>query len=92
MLAAKFYDDQYYNNEYYSRVGGITKKEINELEIEFLNYINFNLYVDPILFFRYREKILSQVVMQPRDSGAMGSWNFLFSSWISGRSTVLKLS
>lgn len=73
MLAAKFYDDQYYNNEYYSRVGGITKKEINELEIEFLNYINFNLYVDPILFFRYREKILSQVVMQPRDSGAMGS-------------------
>ena len=64
MLAAKFYDDRYYNNDYYSKVGGVAKKELNELEIEFLNYINFNLYVDPVLFFRYRERILSQVVMQ----------------------------
>lgn len=61
MLAAKFYDDRYYNNEYYSRVGGISKKEINQLEVEFLNYINFNLYVEPELFFKYRDKILSQV-------------------------------
>lgn len=62
MLAAKFFDDRYYNNEYYSKVGGIQNKEINLLEIEFLNYINFNLYVDPALFFRYRQKILSQVL------------------------------
>ena len=61
MLAAKFFDDRYYNNEYYSRVGGISKKEINLLEIEFLNYINFTLYVDPVIFFRYRERLLSQV-------------------------------
>lgn len=63
MLAAKFFDDIYYNNEYYSRVGGIPKKEINQLEIEFLNYINFTLYVDPIIFFRYRERLLAQAKM-----------------------------
>lgn len=62
MLAAKFFDDVYYNNEYYAKVGGISNKEINQLEIEFLNYINFNLYVDPVLFFRYRQRLLSQVM------------------------------
>lgn len=61
MLAAKFYDDRYYSNEYYARIGGISKKEINQLEIEFLNHVNFTLYVDPIVFFRYREKLLAQV-------------------------------
>jgi Cyclin. len=61
MLAAKFFDDHYYNNEYYAKVGGISNKEINILEVEFLNYINFNLYVDPILFLRYRQRLLSQI-------------------------------
>ncbi len=60
MLAAKFFDDRFYNNEYYSKVGGISNKEINILEIEFLNYINFNLYVDPVIFFKYRQRLLSQ--------------------------------
>ena len=45
MLAAKFFDDQYFNNAYYGKVGGVTCKEVNSLEIEFLFMINFNLYV-----------------------------------------------
>ena len=48
MLAAKFFDDRYYNNEYYSKVGGISNAEINLLEREFLHYINFRLYVSPL--------------------------------------------
>lgn len=60
MLAAKFFDDYFYNNEYFSKVGGISNMELNLLEIEFLNFINFSLYVDPILFFRYREQLLKQ--------------------------------
>lgn len=54
MLAAKFFDDRYYNNEYYSKVGGITNNEINLLEREFLHYINFRLYIAPNLFYKYR--------------------------------------
>jgi len=35
MLSAKFYDDHYYNNEHWAKVGGISNKEINFLEFEF---------------------------------------------------------
>jgi len=60
LLAAKFFDDFYYSNEYFARIGGISNKEINVLEIEFLNAINFSLHVEPMMFFRYREKMLAQ--------------------------------
>ncbi|KAJ1415437.1 Cyclin-like superfamily [Sesbania bispinosa] len=36
MVAAKFMDDMYYNNAYYAKVGGITKIEMNFLELDFL--------------------------------------------------------
>jgi len=59
MLAAKFFDDFYFSNEYYAKIGGISTREMNMLEIEFLNSINFTLHVEPIIFFQYRERILS---------------------------------
>jgi len=60
MLAAKFFDDHFYNNEYYAKVGGMSNKEINALEIEFLNLINFHLHVNPIVFFKYRMRLVAQ--------------------------------
>lgn len=60
MLAAKFFDDHFYNNEYYARVGGMSNKEINVLEIEFLNLINFTLHVSPIVFFKYHQRLIAQ--------------------------------
>ena len=45
LCSAKFFDDCYYNNAYYAKVGGISVKELNELEIEFLALINFDLFV-----------------------------------------------
>jgi len=58
MLATKFFDDRYYNNEYYAKVGGITNAEVNLLERDFLQLINFRLYISPLLFFRYRERLM----------------------------------
>ena len=29
MLAAKVYDDEYFENKYYAKVGGISNKDIN---------------------------------------------------------------
>ena len=64
MLAAKFFDDQYFNNAYYGKVGGVTCKEVNSLEIEFLFMINFNLFVSesevcffnlPFFVFKFHE-------------------------------------
>jgi hypothetical protein len=33
MLAAKFFDDQYFNNAYYAKVGGVPCNEMNLLEV-----------------------------------------------------------
>lgn len=47
MVTAKFYDDVFYSNLFYSKVGGITLSELNNLEVEFLNLIGFELYISP---------------------------------------------
>lgn len=53
MLAAKFFDDQYYNNAYYAQIGGVSCEEINSLEVEFLFMINFSLYVSRETYDQY---------------------------------------
>ena len=47
VLAAKFYDDTFYNNKFYARVGGLSVKELNELELEFLFRMKFDCNVIP---------------------------------------------
>ena len=47
MIAAKYYDDFYYNNENWAFVGGIPLTEINKLEIEYLFLLHFDLSIDP---------------------------------------------
>ncbi|KAM9992952.1 hypothetical protein ACTFIY_010390 [Dictyostelium cf. discoideum] len=43
MVASKYIDDIFYNNEYYSHIGGVTRDELNRLEISFLNLLQFDL-------------------------------------------------
>jgi len=50
MIAEKYLDDESFDNAYYSRVGGLSLKKMNELEREFLFMINFNLHVENELF------------------------------------------
>ena len=59
LLAAKFFDDAYYNNAYYAKVGGVLISEMNGLEVDFLFRINFSLHVTPELFEQYRNELLS---------------------------------
>lgn len=59
LLAAKFFDDAYYNNAYYAKVGGVQISEMNSLEVEFLFRINFSLYVTPEVFHKYNAELLS---------------------------------
>ncbi|KAL8129805.1 hypothetical protein V2J09_018960 [Rumex salicifolius] len=65
MLAAKFMDDLYYNNAYYAKIGGISTREINFLEVDFLFGVGFHLNVTPNTFYTYcsylqREMLLTQ--------------------------------
>ncbi len=59
LLAAKFYDDIFFDNSYYSRVGGITNSELNQLEIRFLHLTSFEIYVSPQLYTNYVHNLLS---------------------------------
>lgn len=61
MLASKFFDDVYYNNAYYARVGGISNSEVNSLEMEMLRMISFSLFVQPEQYERYRGSLYSHV-------------------------------
>jgi len=61
MLASKFFDDVYYNNAYYARVGGISNAEVNSLEMEMLRMISFSLFVQPEQYERYRCSLYSHV-------------------------------
>lgn len=62
LLAAKFFDDAYYNNAYYAKVGGVLVSEMNGLEVDFLFRINFSLHVPPELFHKYRAELASHSV------------------------------
>jgi hypothetical protein len=65
LLAAKFFDDAYYNNAYYAKVGGVLVSEINGLEVDFLFRINFSLRVTPDEFDKYRAELLSHLTSSP---------------------------
>lgn len=70
MLASKFFDDLYYNNAYYARVGGISNAEVNTLEMEMLRMISFSLYVSPEQYERYRTSLYDQIRWKPQPAPA----------------------
>eukprot|EP00357_Protocruzia_adherens_P029213 CAMPEP_0114986522 /NCGR_PEP_ID=MMETSP0216-20121206/8472_1 /TAXON_ID=223996 /ORGANISM="Protocruzia adherens, Strain Boccale" /LENGTH=175 /DNA_ID=CAMNT_0002348965 /DNA_START=517 /DNA_END=1044 /DNA_ORIENTATION=- len=67
MLAAKFHDDHYYNNEYYAKVGGITLREINALEAQFLHLVHWDLCIEADRFMRYKGELLANI--SPEENG-----------------------
>lgn len=69
LLAAKFFDDAYYNNAYYAKVGGVLVSEMNGLEVEFLFRINFSLHVTPEMFAKYQAELVSHATSPPDNDG-----------------------
>ncbi|CAE6253517.1 unnamed protein product [Arabidopsis arenosa] len=53
LVSAKFMDDLSYNNGYYAKVGGISREEMNMLELDFLFGIGFQLNVTVSTFNNY---------------------------------------
>lgn len=62
LLAAKFFDDAYYNNAYYAKVGGVLVSELNSLEVDFLFRINFSLHVQPDVFEKYKAELVAHSI------------------------------
>ena len=44
LIALKYNEDDYFNNEFYAKVGGVKKKEIDKLEYEFLIRSEYKLF------------------------------------------------
>lgn len=65
VLAAKFYDDIFYDSHYYSRVGGITVAEANTLELEFLCGLDWGLVVDADEYEAMEERLLGEALASP---------------------------
>ncbi|XVF57433.1 hypothetical protein PTKIN_Ptkin06aG0204900 [Pterospermum kingtungense] len=75
MVAAKFMDDQCYNNAYYAKVGGISTEEINRLEMKFLFCLDFRLHVTTEVFAKYCSKIEREAdVDYQTDQHIQGHW------------------
>lgn len=70
MLAAKFFDDQYFNNAYYAKVGGVPRGEMNSLEVEFLFMTNFTLFVPTEQYRQYYTELCNHAKNSACDCNA----------------------
>ncbi|XP_009760376.1 cyclin-U4-1-like [Nicotiana sylvestris] len=64
LVSAKFMDDIFYNNAYYAKVGGISTKEMNLLEVDFLFGIGFQLNVTPTTFHTYCSYLQTEMLLE----------------------------
>ncbi|KAL3814964.1 hypothetical protein ACJIZ3_016232 [Penstemon smallii] len=53
MVASKYVEDMNYRNSYFGRVGGLSRKDMNNLEFEFLFLMKFKLHVNVSVFESY---------------------------------------
>jgi len=59
IIAVKYNEDHYYSKEVYAKLGGVTMKELNYLEFQFLILIKFSLFVEKDLYDKYYDNLIS---------------------------------
>ena len=59
LVSIKYNEDEYFSNNFYAKVGGISVKDLDFLEYVFLTLIDFQLFVDEDLYNKYSNYILS---------------------------------
>lgn len=59
MITHKFYTDPFFKNSDIAKFGGVNLQEMNFLEEEFLDVIDFNLIVDTAEYARYIDDLVS---------------------------------
>ena len=58
LLSIKYNEDLIYKMDYYSKIAGVSLKELKKLESEFVSKINFELYINDNDFEKYREYLI----------------------------------
>lgn len=67
-VSTKFLDDKHYTNAYFAKIGGVTTKEFNQLEMAFLQAIDYCLFVDSSDFQRMSVLVEQGKIMKPMTS------------------------
>jgi hypothetical protein len=57
ITSIKYLDDTYYSMKFYSKLGGVTKKELINLEYEFLKLLDFKLFVGDDIYGKYKSNL-----------------------------------
>ena len=57
VVATKYYDDFYFKNTFYAKLGGIQTQLLNEMEEEFLHMLNFNCFIKESTLKSYLERL-----------------------------------
>ena len=57
LIAVKYNEDSFYENNYYAQIAGIKNKELKVIEYTFLEMINFNAYIDEKTYYLYKESL-----------------------------------
>lgn len=57
LVSVKFHDDTYYTNAYYSYGVGVSLRELNVLEADFLKEIRWKLDVSPEEYFQFQQRL-----------------------------------
>ena len=58
IMAIKYNEDEFYDNKFYAKVGGLSLNEMNNLEINYLSLIDFKLYISEEVFDTYFENLV----------------------------------
>ena len=54
LISIKYNEDNFYDNKYYSQIGGVKLKELRALEYNFVNMVHFKFFVNEEIFEKYR--------------------------------------
>lgn len=57
IVSIKYNEDDYYSNQFYARVGGISLREIYELEYELILLLDFVLFIDESIYANYESQL-----------------------------------
>ena len=57
ILTQKNFEDEVYNDKDYAKLIDISTEDLIKMEIEFLKYINFSLYINEEQFNNYQRKM-----------------------------------
>lgn len=67
VLSIKYNEDLIYSQEEYANVGGVDTKELTTLEAEFLNGLEFKLFINTTEFKMYRDLLYKNVPFRKKD-------------------------